>query len=137
EDGIDCLEHITTVFDFIIPPDVRKVAGHRATLDIGNPQAKALIATLAKKKVLVDPTLTVFKNMLLLSDLEEVHRHADNRHMPERLRTYWDTYRLGQGLAPATRERRRKEFGKYQELTGLLYRSGVPLLAGSDAPEPY
>jgi imidazolonepropionase-like amidohydrolase len=86
---------------------------------------------------MVDPTLTVYRNMLLLSDLEEVHRHADNGLMPERLRTYWDSYRLRQGLAPATRERRRKEFQKYQELTGLLYRAGVPLLAGTDAPEPY
>jgi len=136
-DGIDCLEHITSVFDFIIPPDVRKEAGHRASLDIGNPQAKALIATLAKRKIMVDPTLTVFKNMLLLSDLEEVNRHADNGHMPERLRTYWDAYRLRQGLAQATRERRRQEFRKYEELTGVLFRAGVPLLAGTDAPEPY
>jgi imidazolonepropionase-like amidohydrolase len=137
EDGIDCLEHITSVFDFIIPLNVRREAGHRASLDIGNPQAKALIATLAKRKIMVDPTLTVFKNMLLLSDLEEVNRHPDNRHMPERLRTYWDAYRLGQGLARATRARRRKEFQKYQELTGVLFGAGVPLLAGTDAPEPY
>jgi imidazolonepropionase-like amidohydrolase len=137
EDGIDCLEHITSVFDFIIPPEVRKETGHRATLDISNPQAKSLMALLAKRKIMVDPTLTVFKNMLLLSDLEEVNRHADNAHMPERLRTYWDGYRLGQGLAPATRERRRKEFQKYLELTGALFRAGVPLLAGTDAPEPY
>jgi imidazolonepropionase-like amidohydrolase len=40
-------------------------------------------------------------------------------------------------LAPATRERRRAEFQKYQELTGVLSRAGVPLLAGTDAPEPY
>ncbi len=39
--------------------------------------------------------------------------------------------------APATRDRRRKEFQKYQELTGLLFRAGVPLLAGTDVPEPY
>jgi imidazolonepropionase-like amidohydrolase len=137
DDGVDCLEHITSVFDFSIPPDVRKESGHRSTLDLGNPQAKSLIATLAKRRVLVDPTLTVFKNMLLLSDLEEVNRHADNGLMPERLRTYWDSYRLKQGLAPATRDRRLKEFQKYQELTGMLYRAGVPLLAGTDAPEPY
>ncbi|TMQ33847.1 MAG: hypothetical protein E6K70_10875 [Planctomycetota bacterium] len=86
---------------------------------------------------MVDPTLTVFKNMLLLSDLEEVNRHTDNGHMPERLRMYWDSYRLGQGLSQATRERRRQEFQKYQELTGVLFRAGVPLLAGTDAPEPY
>jgi imidazolonepropionase-like amidohydrolase len=137
EDGIDCLEHITSVFDFIIPPHAAREAGHRATLDVGNPQAKALIATLAQRKVMVDPTLTVFKNMLLLSDLEEVNRHADNGHVPERLRAYWDAYRQGQGLAPATRERRRQEFRKYQELTGALFRAGVPLLAGTDTPEPY
>ena len=137
EDGIDCLEHITSVFDFIIPPEVRKQADHRATLDLDNPQAKALIATLAKRKTMVDPTLTVFRNMLLLSDLEEVHRHPDNARMPERLRTYWDKYRQGQGLAAGTLERRRKEFRKYQDLTGRLYGEGVPLLAGTDAPEPY
>jgi imidazolonepropionase-like amidohydrolase len=31
---------------------------------------------------------------------------------------------------------RRREFAKFQELTGKLYRSGVVLLAGTDAPEP-
>jgi imidazolonepropionase-like amidohydrolase len=136
-DGIDCIEHITSVFDFIIPTDSRREPGYRSTLDIGNTKARALIALLAKRRVMVDPTLTVFKNMLLLSDLEAVNRHADNGHMPERLRTYWDSYRLTQGLTRETRERRRKEFQKYQELAGALFRAGVPLLAGTDAPEPY
>jgi hypothetical protein len=137
EDGIDCLEHITSVLDFSIPSDVRREAGYRARLDLSNPQAKGLIAMLAKRKIMVDPTLTVFRNMLLLSDLEKVNRHSDNDYMPARLRTYWDAYRLGQGLAPATREGRRKEFQKYQELTGVLFQASVPLLAGTDAPEPY
>src|SRR5204863_8152505 len=60
-DGIDCLEHITSVFDFAIPAKVRGEAGHRAALDLGNPQATALIAALAKKNIMVDPTLIVFK----------------------------------------------------------------------------
>jgi imidazolonepropionase-like amidohydrolase len=34
-------------------------------------------------------------------------------------------------------EDRRAEFKKYQELTGVLYRAGVTLLAGTDAPEPF
>ena len=38
DDGIDCLEHITTVFDFIIPPDVRRVAGVLAALSNLPPQ---------------------------------------------------------------------------------------------------
>jgi len=137
EDGIDCLEHITSVFDFAIPPEVSRQPNARSTVELPNPQAKALIALLAKRQVMVDPTLTVFKNMLLLSDLEEVHGHADIAKMPERLRTYWDGYRRGQGLAPGSRERRMKEFKKYQELTGLLHSAGVPLLVGTDSPEPY
>jgi hypothetical protein len=136
-DGIDCLEHIWSVFDFSIPPDIKKQPDHRATLDLDNPQCRALVALLARKKVLVDPTLTVFRNMLLLSDLEEVHRHADVERMPERLRNSWHKYRQGQGLAPSTRDRRRKEFQKYKDLTGILHRAGVPLLAGTDSPEPY
>lgn len=137
EDGIDCLEHVTSVFDFIIPQGQASDPGHRATLDLNNPQGNALVATLAKRKVAVSPTLTVFRNMLLLSDLEEIRGHADNAAVPERLRVYWDQYCRTQGLTPATRERRRGEFAKYQELTGILFRAGVPLLAGTDAPEPY
>ena len=55
--------------------------------------------------------------------------------MPVRLREYWDSYRRGQGLAPSTREARRRQFQKYQELTGILHRAGVRLLAGTDAAE--
>ena len=136
-DGIDCLEHIWSVFDFSIPPEIKKQPDHRSTLDLGNPQCRALVAMLARRKTLVDPTLTVFRNMLLLSDLEEVHGHADVKRMPERLRNYWHEYRQGQGLARSTRERRQQEFQKYQDLTGILHRAGVPLLAGTDSPEPY
>ncbi len=137
EDGIDCLEHITSVFDFAISPEASRQPNPRSLLDLTNPQAMGLIALLAKKQVMVDPTLVVFKNMLLLSDLEEIYGHRDNAHVPERLRTYWDRYRRGQGLDPSTRDLRKKEFAKYQELTGLLHVAGVPLLVGTDSPEPY
>ena len=137
EDGIDCLEHITSVFDFAISPEASRQPNSRSMLDLTNPQAKALIALLAKRHVMVDPTLVVFKNMLLLSDLEEVYGHRDNAYVPERLRTYWDRYRRGQDLDPSTRDLRKKEFAKYQELTGLLHAAGVPLLVGTDSPEPY
>ena len=137
-DGVDCLEHITTVFDFIIPPEVRKDPDHRANLDLTNPIAKELVETLSNRKVIVDPTLAVFRNMLLLSDLPEIQRHPDVLKMPERLVASWDEYRQRSLVrTPETLERRRKTFRKYQDLTGILYRAGVPLLAGTDAPEPY
>jgi hypothetical protein len=136
-DGIDCLEHIWSVFDFSIPPEIRKQPGHRSNLDLDNSQCRALVAMVARQKVLVDPTLTVFRNMLLLSDLKEVHGHSDVERMPQRLRNSWHKYRQEQGLAPSTRDRRRQEFQKYKDLTGILHRAGVALLAGTDSPEPY
>src|SRR5207247_11130954 len=85
----------------------------------------------------VDTTLTVCPNRLRLSDLAEAQRHGDVERMAERLRNSWHKYRQGQGLAPSTRAWRRKEFQKYKDLTGILHRAGVPLLAGTDTPEPY
>src|SRR5262249_3325050 len=136
-DGIDCLEHIWSVFDFSIPPEVKKQPDHRATLDLENAQCRALVAMLARKKVMVDPTLTVFRNMLLLSDLEEVQRHPDVQRMPKPLRNSSPQYRGEHERARATGALRRREFQKYKALTGILPRAGVTLLAGPDTPEPY
>ncbi len=136
-DGIDCLEHIWSVFNYIIPEEARRTPDHRASLDLTNSMARELIASLAQRRVMVDPTLAVFRNMILLNDLESVNQHPDNAHAPARLRQHWENYRRRANLDPATREVRRREFLKYQELTALLYRAGVPILAGTDSPEPY
>jgi amidohydrolase family protein len=136
-DGLDGLEHIWSVFNFIIPPEEAVRPDPRANLDLQNPLAESLIATLADRKVFVDPTLVVFRNMILLNDLEEVRHHPDLAHVPSPMLEYWRSYLESANLSPATRETRRKEFKKYQELTGLLHRAGVPLLAGTDTPEPF
>jgi len=136
-DGVDCLEHIWSVFNYSIPPEAAKMPDHRANLDLANSQCQALVAAIAEQKVAVDPTLVVFRNMIYLNDLEEVHRHADLARVPKRMLAYWESYRRGSNLQPTNRESRRKEVKKYQELTGILHRSGVMILAGTDAPEPY
>src|SRR5206468_3566750 len=71
DDGIDCLEHIWSVFNYVIPADAAKRPDHRSTLDLGNPIARKLVARLARGSVAVDPTLAVFRNMLLLNDRPE------------------------------------------------------------------
>jgi imidazolonepropionase-like amidohydrolase len=136
-DGIDSLEHIWSVFNYSIPPEAAKMPDHRANLDLANPQCQALIAAIAQHKVAVDPTLVVFRNMLYLNDLEEVYQHADLASVPKPMLAYWESYRRGTNLQPNTRESRRKEVQKYQELTGMLHAAGVEILAGTDAPEPY
>jgi len=136
-DGIDCLEHIWSVFNYCIPEAVKEQPDHRANLDLANPQCQALVTALAESKVAVDPTLVVFRNMIYLNDLEEVHQSPDLAHVPKRMLRYWNQYRTKSNLPLETRALRRQEVRKYQELTGMLHRRGVPILVGTDTPEPY
>ncbi len=136
-DGIDGLEHIWSVFNYVIPAEVAGQPGHRGKLDLDNPICKELITELARRKVMVDPTLAVFRNMILLSDVPEVSGHPDNALAPRRLREFWPVYLKQTGCPQGgPLEDRRREFAKFQELAGKLYRAGVPLLVGTDAPEP-
>jgi hypothetical protein len=157
EDGIDVLEHIDSVINYSFPLDAphlpdsqeqekklssaelkdlqSRIDESRASLDLGNPRARALIDSLVRGKVKVDPTLVVSRNMILLADLPEVLQNPDNSFMPKRLRNFWPGY--GPKVTPETLGLRRRQFKKYQELTGLLFRSGVQVLCGTDAPEPY
>jgi len=135
-DGIDCLEHIWSVFDYIIP-DGPRPDGYRAVMDLTTPKAKSLVDLLVEKKVRVDPTLVIFKNALLLVDQEAVYNHPDMAHAPARLQRRWESHRKNFEIKPDTLERRKGEFQKYQELTGILHRAGVTILAGTDAPEPF
>ncbi len=136
-DGVDCLEHIWSVFNYVIPTEVANEPGHRGRLDLGNPLCESLVAELVKRKTYVDPTLAVFRNMILLSDLPEVRDHPDNALVPKRLREFWPIYLRQTGCPQGgALEDRRREFAKFQELTGKLYRAGVPLLVGTDSPEP-
>jgi imidazolonepropionase-like amidohydrolase len=136
-DGVDSLEHIWSVFNYIIPDEVAGQPDHRSNLDLHNPKAKDLIANLAQRQVYVDPTLVVFRNMIYLNDLDEIHNHPDLARVPRRMLDYWNSYRTSSGLVEATRESRKKEVDKYLELVGVLHRAGVPLLVGTDTPEPY
>lgn len=136
-DGIDGLEHIWSVFNFVIPPEVKNQPGHRGRLDLSSSACQSLVAELARRQIFVDPTLAVFRNMILLPDVPEIHDHPDNARVPKRLREFWPAYLQRTGCPQGgSLEDRRLEFAKYQELTGLLYRSGVPLLVGTDSPEP-
>ena len=136
-DGIDGLEHIWSVFNYVIPADVAGKPGHRGNLDLDNPLCNELVAELARRKVMVDPTLAVFRNMILLPDVPEISGHPDNALAPRRLREFWPVYLKRTGCPQGgPLDDRRKEFAKFQELTGKLYRAGVPLLVGTDAPEP-
>lgn len=133
-DGVDVLEHIWSVFNYSFPEGPRPA---RHQLDVNNPRAAALRSLIKDRGTIVDPTLAVFRNMILLHDDPAIHASPDNARVPKRLRDHWERYRVKSNLQPSTQAARKGEFAKYQELTGLLYRAGIPILAGTDSPEPY
>jgi hypothetical protein len=131
-DGIDCLEHIWGIIDFIVPRGQT-----RANVDLNNPRAVQLIAAVKQHNVAIDPTLVVFRDMVILGDQPEYIGHPDNTKVPERMREGWQHLMKERQFTAESLELRRTEFRKYQELTVVLYRAGVTLLAGTDAPEPF
>ena len=133
EDGIDCLEHIYTVADF-----ARDVPDDRHSFDPGSEATKRLVAQIVAKNVAVDPTLMVFWGTLFFVDVPEVIDHPDNLLVPKRLRDYWleDNPRRLQSFSAGPLAIRRRTFGRYQELVGLLHRAGARVLVGTDAAEP-
>jgi len=155
EDGIDSLEHISSVFDFVLPEDrpvmpplhersrysPQELADLRyqmqvaeASADMAHPRVQKMIEMLVQRKVAVDPTLVVFRNWMLLRDLPEAYENPDVAAMPKRLQKVW--YESSQTGAPTPESLplRQKIFRKQQELTGRLFHSGVSLLVGTDAP---
>jgi len=124
-DGIDCLEHITSVAFFLRPEDLAIRSGAE------------LFQQLSGRKVMVDPTLVVFRNMILLPDDPTISGHADNACVPRRLREFWPTYLRSSNLPAGSQRTRREQLASYQEVTRRLKESGVALLVGTDAPEPY
>ncbi len=132
-DGIDCIEHIYTVSNFLLddPND-------RHSINLDSDEARRLIDIIAEHGARVDPTLMVFWGTLLFMDLPEVYGHPDHDAMPARLKAFWDKDRerriLDWGAAPLSV--REGTWEKYLRLTGMLREAGVQLLVGTDAPEP-
>ena len=132
-DGIDCLEHIYTVADFL-----RANPEDRHSVDLTTDDAHRLIDLIAERNVAVDPTLMVFWGTLFFVDVPEVIDHPDNVLMPDRLRRFWEKARPRQleTSASGPLDIRQATFSTYQTLVRMLHEAGVPILVGTDAPEP-
>lgn len=155
EDGIDSLEHIASVLDFVLPPEVprwptapervgmspaaqaalqRRIAEAKLEVDFRGATTTELVAAMLGHHVALDPTLVVYRNWMLLRDQAEVKQHPDLGRIPAKMLEGWRRSAAASPLDPATLNLRRGEFARQLELTGLLYRAGVELLVGTDTP---
>ncbi len=138
--GYDEIQHANMlVLNFL--PDVRDtrtplrftaVGDRAADLDLDSPPVRAFVELLKARGTVVDPTLEVFEEMFSAGpgEIPEGYRPVADRLPPQIRRA------LAVGGLPADgakRERYRASFQRMVELVGLLDRSGVAIVAGTDS----
>ncbi|HEY7006215.1 MAG TPA: amidohydrolase family protein [Sphingomicrobium sp.] len=140
--GYDEVTHINFIMMQAMPQEVVDKANTAARIegpakygkdvDLDSPAMKAFYAELAKRKTIIDPTLTVWEPSLTSDGTAiapEYSPYADIA--PPSVVRGWKIagYPLFDNL---TREDFRKSFDKLVGLVGRLHQAGVPIVAGTD-----
>jgi imidazolonepropionase-like amidohydrolase len=142
EAGYDEITHIYFTLMEGMPDDVVKVSNtiqriagpgrYGVNLDANAEPMKSLLALMARKHIVADPTLVVLESTL----------YAENGQMAAAYAPYAGTlptatergFRQG-GLQPPPdldREHYRKSFARIVQFVGAMHRAGVPIVAGTD-----
>ncbi len=141
-DGYDEITHIYFVMMQAMPDSVVKVSNGMARfegpgryakdVDLGAEPMKSLIATLAARKITVDPTLVVAESLYVPEngDLSPAYAPFVGTLPPAVERGF----RQGGFTVPAdlTRADYRASFAKLAALVEALHKAGVPIVAGTD-----
>lgn len=140
DQGYDEIQHINQVMlNFFVTPetDTRTlerfylVAKKTADLDFDSKPVQDFIADLAKKQIVVDPTLATFEFIHQREgELSPIVADVAD-HLPPDIQR---SRRVGEMNIPddATAALYTKSFDKLVEFVGRLYKAGVPLVAGTD-----
>lgn len=140
--GYDEITHINFVIMQAMPDDVvAKSNGiarfegpgrYAKDVDLGAEPMKSLIATMAARKITVDPTLVVFEGLYVPEngDLSPAYAPYVGTLPPAVERGF----RQGGFTVPADLSRAdyRRSFATLVQLVGALHRAGVPIVAGTD-----
>ncbi len=143
ENGADEIQHINMLvlnFHFDKVQDTRTparftaVAEHGATLDLGSREVRDLIALLKQRDIVVDPTVGTFEDMFLSRPKRPGPGFAA---IVDRFPPAWQRQiRSGSGGLPARADQEalfRDSYRKMVDFVGVLHRSGVRLVAGTDS----
>lgn len=139
--GFDELQHINfLVLEFLFdqvqdtrtPVRFTAMAEHAAGLDLEGPAVQAFIAQLVERKVVVDPTVSIFEGMLLdqPGEMSQVYAPVADR-LPVQVRRGF--LRGGLPMTAQNQARYRASFEALLRYIGMLHRAGVRLVAGTDA----
>ena len=140
--GYDEITHINFIMMQAMPQAVVDKANTAARLegpakygkdvDLDSPAMKAFYAELAKRKTIIDPTLTVWEPLMTSDGSAIAPEYAAFADVaPPAVARGWRTggYPLFENV---TRDDFRKSFAKMVGLVGRLHKAGVRIVAGTD-----
>jgi imidazolonepropionase-like amidohydrolase len=117
---------------------VRRALAKRAVETYDELKAQKLFARFVRNGTWQVPTLTVLRAFAYLDD-PDLTKDPRLKYMPESLRQEWNPendFRL-KGRTAEDWANTKKVYRKLLEIVGAMNRAGVPLLAGTDTPNPY
>ncbi|NVD70453.1 amidohydrolase family protein [Duganella sp. BJB1802] len=138
--GYDEIQHINQVLlNFLVKPDTETRNLNRfllpaekvADMDFNTKPFKDFVAGLAKKQISIDPTMSAFAFIQQKDgDINEPYRAFAANMPPDVARS------LAVGAmkidGDATLKRYQKSYAKMVEFVGIMYKAGVPIVAGTD-----
>lgn len=140
--GIDGLEHAAPwSVEYVKDTDraqwPESLFGRVYWLEHLDPKAiDEMLAELARRKVVVDPTLMAMHTKFWGDD-RRYTANPDNQLAPERIRKGWPAGRFTNGWTAEQYAASRKAWPLLLNLTKRMHDAGVPLVAGTDTPTPW
>jgi len=138
--GYDEIQHINQVLlNFLATPetDTRTLqrfilpADKVASIDFNSKQVKDFVARLKAKKISIDPTLATFAFLKQKDGDMNTPYETIASHMPPDIQR---GFRVGTMKIDddATLKRYEKSYAKMVEFVGIMYKAGIPIVAGTD-----
>jgi imidazolonepropionase-like amidohydrolase len=138
--GYDEIQHANMLFlnfmpdvtDTRTPARFTEVGKRAADLDLQSEEVRAFIAKLRDRKIVVDPTVAIFENMFTAraGTMAEGYAMVADRFPPQVRRQYLSG---GLPVPEGMDEKYRASFRRMLDLVAELHRSGVTIVAGTDA----
>ncbi len=138
--GYDEIQHINQVLlNFLVKPDTETRNLNRfvlpaekvADLDFNSKPVKDFVSYLAKKQISIDPTLATFAFLKQRDgDMNEPYASVASHMPPDVARGFKvGTMKID---GDAQLKRYEKSYAKMVQFVGVMYKAGVPIVAGTD-----